>query len=36
MARLIGNVLRLLREGLLARTLAIGTLRRNSLLSDKI
>lgn len=36
MPGLLENVLRLLREGLLARTLAIGTLRRNSILSDKI
>ncbi|MCV9961874.1 hypothetical protein OIU34_08160 [Pararhizobium sp. BT-229] len=32
MTRLLGHLFRLLREGLLARTIAIGTQRRNSAL----
>jgi hypothetical protein len=35
MTRLLGHLFRLLREGLLARTFAIGTQRGNSALIDR-
>lgn len=35
MTRLLGHMFRLLREGLLARTFAIGTQHRNSILIDR-